>query len=505
MKRTSPLARSFTVALIVISLASCSGRIGVTTTAQPTTPPPITESNHTPRVVRSATRKPAWAMGARKAAIPAGTTSDAASEIGDPPSTMASPGGRAGTSPHFAVTADLATLTGIGRSWFVPAETRPTATDLARIAKAFGVSGAVDALPADAGGGWILGTQDGVSPLVTVFGNGLWSYSTRFGSREMTGDCGRMVPATTVGAAVTPALDACPGVIDCPTPAKSAPTNLPTRVEALAKAKALFTALGSPDVDVEVTVDDTQVSIAGYILLDGFRSPVGGMFVSYGEGGVVESASGSIAIVQRGDEYPLVGTAAALARLNGEEFYGDPGTVTFSKVSRSLTEVYADDGTDLLLPAYTFSNDADESVTVVAIPDEYLQSTDSTVMVDPAIPVVSPEIPVVSPEIPVVSPDSSFACSESSVVPGLAVPPTPRSAPPVIDTTARAGNPTVDAAKILVGLTPDAAATKARSLGWTLRVSKENGEDLMVTADYSQTRVNVETAKGIVTAIRSIG
>jgi hypothetical protein len=60
-------------------------------------------------------------------------------------------------------------------------------------------------------------------------------------------------------------------------------------------------------------------------------------------------------------------------------------------------------------------------------------------------------------------------------------------------------------AALLIGL-PEAEATDVASAnGWTMRVVRIDGEDLAVTADYSETRVNVAVADGVVTEVLSQG
>ena len=61
------------------------------------------------------------------------------------------------------------------------------------------------------------------------------------------------------------------------------------------------------------------------------------------------------------------------------------------------------------------------------------------------------------------------------------------------------------AAAALVGLTLDEATKVAEGNGWTVRVSKLDGEDQMLTEDYSATRVDVVVEAGSVTAVDFIG
>ena len=60
------------------------------------------------------------------------------------------------------------------------------------------------------------------------------------------------------------------------------------------------------------------------------------------------------------------------------------------------------------------------------------------------------------------------------------------------------------AAEELVGLTVSEAQARATELGWTIRVVREDGVDLVATDDYSPTRVNVETTDDVVVRIVGI-
>jgi hypothetical protein len=66
--------------------------------------------------------------------------------------------------------------------------------------------------------------------------------------------------------------------------------------------------------------------------------------------------------------------------------------------------------------------------------------------------------------------------------------------------------PTVETATpVLVGLTEDEAAEAAEALGWEVRVMRRDGEDLPITMDLRQNRVNVEVTDGEVTEVVQIG
>lgn len=63
----------------------------------------------------------------------------------------------------------------------------------------------------------------------------------------------------------------------------------------------------------------------------------------------------------------------------------------------------------------------------------------------------------------------------------------------------------VDDFGFLIGLSVDDASEAAAARGFTIRVTKLDGQDLMVTMDYRTDRVNVEVANGVVVAVIGIG
>jgi len=73
-------------------------------------------------------------------------------------------------------------------------------------------------------------------------------------------------------------------------------------------------------------------------------------------------------------------------------------------------------------------------------------------------------------------------------------------------TATPADEPTVESATdVVVGLIEDDAATAAEDHGWTMRVTRRDGQDLPVTLDFRPDRVNVEVTDGEVTAVLTIG
>jgi hypothetical protein len=134
---------------------------------------------------------------------------------------------------------------------------------------------------------------------------------------------------------------------------------------------------------------------------------------------------------------------------------------TLIDVRPDLWWAWDDDGSVWLLPAYTFTDTENRVFTVPAVTDEYL---------------IIPEPTLVDP---------------MPVEPLPAEPPTEVPAP--IDQYGIVGRSVDEAAKVL------------DTEGLTLRVVIEDGEALVVTDDFSTSRVNVEVAEGVVVAVVSIG
>jgi hypothetical protein len=81
--------------------------------------------------------------------------------------------------------------------------------------------------------------------------------------------------------------------------------------------------------------------------------------------------------------------------------------------------------------------------------------------------------------------------------------PTVPSMPPSSDAAAL---PTAETAgPLVVGKSEADAQAAVEAAGWTMRVTQRDGEDLAVTADFVENRVNVAVEDGTVTTVSSIG
>ncbi len=353
---------------------------------------------------------------------------------------------------EFVYDGELPALADSAASWFFAAGQQPDLDRIAKLAAAFGISGDVRTLPTEQGGGWAVGPEDYSSPVLSVGSDGMLSWwlsgtpsaagvgcavpgtAPAIGS----GDAAVSGTATAVAVPAGPATDATPPgtvpvadipVPDCPTP--QPPAGVPTKEEALAKAKDLFASWGydvsSYQFD-EPYADEWNASVTASLVLDGMKAPIT-LSVGFGENGSVTYASGSLATPQRGADYPTIGAAAGLERLKTQQnqYFGaldtgvmransgaatpetapavtsrasddlpliapdiapcttnmdvacggpistEPVTVTLNSVKPDLTMVWAADQTIWLLPAYTFGSADGGMYTVIAVTDEYIQ------------------------------------------------------------------------------------------------------------------------------------
>ncbi|MDO8364897.1 MAG: hypothetical protein Q7V88_18550 [Actinomycetota bacterium] len=490
-------------------------------------------------------------------------------------------------------------LAGTGSAWMLPAGVQLDPAVVARLAHVLGVDGDVRQLPADQGGGWMVGAADYSTATLTISPDGMlsWWYNPDPSTFDYRGGCAVAEP----GVAVDPAVDvtgetssgsagggtaAAPP--DAPTPPDTdtapidtapidtvlppdevctpqPPANVPDEAAALAAAQALLTDIGLDPTtyEFETYADEWGANVTGYLLVGGHRSPL--MFsVGFGEDGGITWASGSLATPQPAAEYPLVGVAAGLERLNEESgmwmAYGNMAYDTLGgAVARSATseeaanEVAASDAAGAPAPTDTVLVDP----TCDALTPECLEPAVEPVPIDQ--PVCDPATDcVIEPIVPLdpitvhlndvtldltmvwaedgtvwLLPAYSFTSTDGGIYSVIAVDdsfidlpdpmPVPEPMPveslpvgslPVETRPIDVGEPvpgeTVlidadEAARLLVGLSFDEAGKVAEEQGWSVRVTTLDGESQPVTMDLRTDRVNVSVVDGVITAIDSIG
>jgi|GEM_PF-6363971 len=200
-------------------------------------------------------------------------------------------------------------------------------------------------------------------------------------------------PNTSISSGV--AVACAPGVPCPPPPPTTRPPGFPTEDAARASALDALRAAGFPVDGAAVTASDAGTAWVVNVdpVVDGH--PTEGLTgsVTVGAGGVVYG-SARVATPERRDTYPLIGTSAAIERLNnGEGLIGpqplfalgglpivpapdassEPQVVTFDSVDLVLAFAPSFTGGDgWLVPAYRFHGDDGSTRTVLAIDESFL-------------------------------------------------------------------------------------------------------------------------------------
>lgn len=379
-----------------------------------------------------------------------------------------------------------------------------TVEEVSALAAALGVEGEPELVDDGYAGSWRVGPEDGTAPSLWVSSDAqrLWNYSSAWALQT---DQARVACAVSVDS------DGNETVEDCPEP--EPPANVPTAEQAEARAADLLSALGVDPATVtfDTYADGWFASVTASDSSD-LRNTVLGWGFGFGAEGVLQYASGSLATPQPVGPYPLVDVETAFRRLQDQTFGGFRGgpatdtpaiavaeeppaepdvmesgepameplpvdgelpepeaiTVTLTSMEADLWWAWDVDGNVWLLPAYRFIGDDGGWYTVPAVTDEFLIQVDPPVVIDEPIPV---------------EPDDGI---------GDGAEPLPLPAVPAEELAG------------LVGMSVDEVAAKAESGGWTVRVVERDGEDLPVTADFSETRLNlaVVTVDGVEQVVR---
>jgi hypothetical protein len=423
----------------------------------------------------------------------------------------------------------LANVTGTRTSWFFPNDGFVvTDEQRAALAAALGVEGTWERLPADMGGGEVIGARDGTAASITIGSDALgsWWYNpdpSVWGRVSSTG-CAVAEPAVDA----PPPADSSAPDSSAPAPDKpvestapceavnpTPPANVPDAATAEAKARELFASVGADlsQLQFQSEANEWGAYVTAWLLLDGQKAPVT-MYASYGADGVLTGAGGSLARPIQGDAYDLVGTTRAIERLNdqqgswaalrtggvmtadadvavdtdaatGEGTSGSTGsgatdqapavpestetqTVTLTGVTTDLTMIWDAEDTIWLLPAYSFTDSNGGVYQIIAIDDSFIEF---------------PEVPAPAPE-PLPAPDTGATGTDADP-----------EEPAAVDQ---------QAAERLVGLTEEEATKLAESNGWAVRVVSRDGESFPITMDYRTDRVNLTVENGVVTAV-SVG
>jgi hypothetical protein len=420
---------------------------------------------------------------------------------------------------HFTVSGDLPSLDSAAPSYVI-SETDVTKRELNSLRDVFSIKDAFVAQDADMGNGYIAGDYNtGETPVMYVSADAMhyWSYQAPWSNMPSLG-CA--MPSVEPGDSVS-------GVEPCAAPAP--PENVPSGEEAESMFKQMLKDLGlkSKDFIIEIYADEWSASATGYLKIDGVRSPL--MWsASYGADSKLAFASGVLAKITPGADYPRIGTAQGIERLNDQQYgwggpmvrggvayndmavassdapsdstasetnVGEPvstepaileGTVDSAledqempvteieivAVEEELVSLYGADGSIYLVPGYSFLAAKEAGYTprylVSALPDEFIEETNvESVSTTPA--------------------DVSGVPAPAPIDPSN----------PVTDEP----NITQEAADTLLKMSERAATQMAVSNGWEVRVGQRDDEMFMLTKDWIATRVTLTIVADAVTQV----
>ena len=357
-------------------------------------------------------------------------------------------------------------------AWSIGRRTKPSG-ELEKLAFSFGINGDVEKIDENMYAATDADKTKSVNLWIDDAG-GWWSYSN---FEQGTGS-GVSEPS-------------CPPDTKCdvPAPEQNLPQNLIEPGDALRRtnqylSRADMVPLNYP---LKATKSDYSTDVFGALTLGGVETNIGVSF-TYGENGVLLSASGPMIAIAMAGRYPIVSPMEAVKRLSNP-LYGAIGgavrgaadvavssqptedSVTNQEIDIPITgvrlilmEARLSNGTHMLLPAYTFSNADGDVGTVIAISNDLLafrkSVTDSTA---------------------VAPPDTSGTGTE------------PAPVEPGVISQAEANS--------LIGLTENEATLTAGGKDWLVRVAARDGKFFMLTADFVTNRVNLTIEKTLVTAV----
>ncbi|MEI6496591.1 MAG: hypothetical protein WCO88_07955 [Actinomycetota bacterium] len=220
-------------------------------------------------------------------------------------------------------------LTAPATAWQFPAGNKPTAAQVAALAKALGITGDVHSVPGDTSGSLMVGSDDYTKPSLTVSADAMGSWWYNPGTIATTfpdmptcvppdaGVAGVPDSTTASSAAADTAISPIPEAVPMPCgPEPTPPANVPTADQAKTKALELFKQLGL-DVSsyrVDATADQWGANVTAALLLDGVAAPLS-WGIGFGAEGAITWASGFSATPERADLYPRISINAAVARL----------------------------------------------------------------------------------------------------------------------------------------------------------------------------------------------
>jgi len=284
------------------------------------------------------------------------------------------------------------------------------------------------------------------------------------------------------------------------------PENVPTKDETKTIVQKMLVKMGVKvnDANLELNGDEYGVWATAWETFDGMRSPMA-WNIGLGANGAVTYAQGNFLKFARGAKYPVVNTTEAVTRLGDPRYSGWFGygavstkaaiaqdtatisaeevvvqTIRLTKVSASLTPVIASDKTLWLLPSYEYATTDGSTVSALALNDKFIEQTPTSTVPDNDVDVTTPGAG---------SGSTGSSTGGTPAVDGGVVEPAP---------TPQTVLPTEKDAKALVGLGEDEAVKIIEGNGWTSRIGSRDGEQFMLTEDYSTSRLTLGIEKAIV-------
>ena len=444
---------------------------------------------------------------------------------------------------HFTAVGDLPSLDTDAPSYVISASD-VAKRDLNSLLKVFSIKDEFVAQDANMGGGFLAGEYNtGDSPTMYVSADAMhyWSYQAPW-SRSMT-DVGCAIPPVAEGDTV-PSVESC----SVPTP----PENVPSAAQAEDLFDQMLKDLGlkAKDFITESYADEWNASVTGYLTIDGVRTSLS-WSASYGADAELVWASGVLAEVTQAADYPRIGTAQGIERLNNDQQYGWGGPMARGGIAYDDMAVKSQGAPRALAQGIEPVSEEVVGVTVDAEPEimpmtvttepETLEGTVDSPPIAQEMPVIEIEIVAVEEELlSLYGEDGSIylvpgyaflAAEESGWTPrysvsalpdefieeastdSVDVPTTDVTEAPVPETivpeTIDPSDPVVDAeieitqeaADTLLGMTEDDATKMAANNGWGVRVGQRDDEMFALTKDYRLDRVTLTIVADEVTKV----
>lgn len=455
---------------------------------------------------------------------------------------------------NFTAVSDLPSLDSDAPSYVISAS-NIAKRDLNSLREVFSIKDEFVAQDTNMGGGYLAGeynTGDLPTMYVSADATHYWSYQAPW-SRSMT-DVGCAIPPVAEGDTV-PSVESC----SVPTP----PENVPSA----GKAEDLFDqmlkdlGLKPKDFITESYADEWNANVTGYLTIDGVRTSLS-WSASYGADAELVWASGVLAEVTQAADYPRIGTAQGIERLNNDQQYGWGGPTMRGGVAyddmavTSVDKAVASPGAPRAVAqgiepvseevvGVTVDTEPETLAGTVTTEPETLEGTVDSPIEDQEMPVIEIEIVAVEEELlSLYGADGSIylvpgyaflAAEESGYTPrylvsalpdefveeastdSVDVPTTDVTEAPVpnTDVTATSGPETIDpsgpvvdepnitqeAADTLLGMTEGDATKMAANNGWEVRVGQRDDEMFALTKDWRAIRVTLTIVADQVTKV----